>query len=79
MFKNTYLGTVLAIILSVNIGAWALSVATSSNHSPTTLTVPVTPPALQSESLPASVEASQAALPPAENSGTSTEPDTTAP
>lgn len=56
MFKNNFLGTVLVIILGVNVGAWTLSVATSPIHSIASLAVPITPSALDAQSLPAGAD-----------------------
>jgi hypothetical protein len=62
MLRSKFIGTVLVIILGVNIGAWTLSVATTSSPSSlstTSLSVPVSPAAIDAQSQAASVELTQ--------------------
>ncbi len=55
MNRSHFIGTILVIILGVNLGAWTLSVATSSGRSFTSLSVPVGAPAIDAQSQAASV------------------------
>ncbi len=59
MLRSKFIGTVLVIILGVNIGAWTLSVATTSSPSAAPLSVPVSAAAIDARSQAASVELTQ--------------------
>ena len=62
MLRSRFIGTVLVIILGVNLGAWTLSIATSSSPTSAMLTVPVSAAAIDARSEAASVELTQSAI-----------------
>jgi hypothetical protein len=66
--RSPYLGSVIVLVLSVNIVAWSLSVATHSG----TVNVPISAPALDSQSL---VAGSDTLFDEDATSATSTPPD----
>ncbi|HVM73655.1 MAG TPA: hypothetical protein VMU13_02125 [Candidatus Paceibacterota bacterium] len=59
MLRTKFIPTVLVIILSVNLGAWTLSVAMSPVAASSPLTVPIGGPAIDAQSQAASVVVAQ--------------------
>jgi hypothetical protein len=58
MMRTNFIGTVLVIVLGVNLGAWTLSVATSPAAPLTPVSVPVGAPAIDARSEAASADIS---------------------
>ena len=56
MKRTHFIGTVLVIVLGVNLGAWTLSVATSPQQSFAPVSVPVGAPAIDAQSQTASAD-----------------------
>lgn len=58
MMRTNFIGTVLVIVLGVNLGAWTLSVATNPSVPFASASVPVGAPAMDARSQAASVNIS---------------------
>jgi hypothetical protein len=58
MMRTNFIGTVLVIVLGVNLGAWTLSVATNPAVPFASVSVPVGAPAMDARSQAASAEVS---------------------
>jgi len=63
MMRTNFIGTVLVIVLGVNLGAWTLSVATNPATPFASVSVPVGAPAIEARSQAASAEVSVAPAP----------------
>ena len=63
MMRTNFIGTVLVIVLGVNLGAWTLSVATNPAVPFASVSVPVGAPAIEAQSQAASAEVSIAITP----------------
>jgi len=58
MMRTNFIGTVLVIVLGVNLGAWTLSVATNPATPFASVSVPVGAPAIDARSQAASADIS---------------------
>ena len=67
MLRTKFIPTVLVIVLGVNLGAWTLSIATSSSHSTPLLSIPVGAPAINKQSQAASIATTKSILSTAAN------------
>jgi hypothetical protein len=59
MLRSNFIGTVLVIVLGVNLGAWTLSVATKPGSSMQPLSIPIGAQAMDARSQSASVAVTQ--------------------
>ncbi len=59
MHHSKFLGTVLVIVLGVNMTGWALSVATNPTLPGYRVSIPISPSAINAQSQSASVQISQ--------------------
>jgi hypothetical protein len=81
MLRSKFIGTVLVIVLGVNLGAWTLSVATNPSAPVTSVSVPISASAIDARSQAASAELSRAPVPAAaaiDATGTTTVASTSA-
>ncbi|MDB5187871.1 MAG: hypothetical protein JWO50_391 [Candidatus Kaiserbacteria bacterium] len=55
MFRHEFLVRICAVVLGVNVGAWAISVGVTPGSPTSAISIPITPAGIQAESLSAGV------------------------